>query len=128
MEFQRNSRENFQIFFSPVKKVILRKVAYQVWLLNNEISLKKNVLLKKLFYNPMLPFKVPPPLTTRSSIWFFHWSKQCCDFSLWSILELPWFSFHFSSSIDSSLVPFKANSIFEKRKKSQDAKSGCKKN
>ncbi len=56
-----------------------------------------------------------PSLSTRWPICFFHWSTQCWKFSFVRALR-SFADFHFTSSIDSNLVPFKADLIFGKRK------------
>ncbi len=83
----------------------------------------KKILFKKLFYNGILPFNVLPSLASPRSIGFFHRLKQCWKFSFVRTFRNS-ADFRFTFSIDSNRVPFKADLIFENKKRSPDATSG----
>ncbi len=90
--------------------------------LNNKTAYER-VLLKRILYSSMIPSVNSPPLVTHWSILFFHRSKHCWKSSFVGAFRSS-ADFCFTSSIDSNWVPFKANFIFGKRKRSQDSKSG----
>ena len=72
----------------------------------------------------MLPFnRYSPPLATHRSTSFLHWWRQCWKTSFVRAFR-SFADFHFTSSIDTNRVPFKADLIFGNKKKSQGAKSG----
>ncbi len=96
---------------------------YEVWLSNNETAYEKWFYLKNYSTIERSPSLYLPTLTTHQSIHFFHWSKQCWKSSFVSAFRNS-ADFRFTSSIDSTRIPFKIDLIFGKRKKSQGAKSG----